>query len=571
MSKDLRARDPYAEAWWIKAMVDGIPPRPAGQPPTDEDTFDVIVVGSGMSGHVAALFLADAGCSVVMLEAASEGGGTTYKSGAGMWVPDNSLMRRKGIAPDRGWAMNHMAKLAHPEDYDPAAERLGLEQRAYELIEAYYENGAKAFDELERLGVGLMDFPSYTGDYPAMIEYHNEIDHGYGAHLSPRTPEGRWGAGFQLVKILSDLADAKGIGLRVDHRVTELLEDADGAVIGVRAATPDGDVELFGRRGVFFGTGGYVHNQKLRDEHWPGRLYGGCPVITSRGDFIELTEKLGVELENMGHGWGTQHPVELMLADGEVAEHVGVYPGDSNLMVNAGGRRVVNEKLIYHERSQVHWERDESGGYPNHLLFLIYDDFVAYDETPTINRWPDPKPGNDWVISGDTFEELAANLDARLASYGERLLDYRLAPDFAEQLAATVDRFNGFARAGVDEDFHRGEREVELDWTGPAHAGNHKNPTMFPLDDGPYHCIILAGSVLDTNGGPKASVDGKVLRADGTPIPGLYAAGNCVASAAGAGYWSGGSTLGPAATFSWLAARSLAQEPTRVVGQGAAV
>jgi predicted oxidoreductase len=77
--------------------------------------------------------------------------------------------------------------------------------------------------------------------------------------------------------------------------------------------------------------------------------------------------------------------------------------------------------------------------------------------------------------------------------------------------------------------------------------------------------VILAGSVLDTNGGPTASVDGRILKRDGTPIPGLYGAGNCVGSAAGAGYWSGGSTLGPAATFSYLAALRLVEEPVREV------
>jgi 3-oxosteroid 1-dehydrogenase len=567
MSKTFDVHNPYnAGAWWEAAIEDGIPPRPQGDPPTDERVFDVVVVGGGMSGHVAALFAADKGKSVVILEAAPEGGGTTYKSGAGMWVPDNSLMREAGKEPNRDWAMKHMAKLAHPEDYDPDAERFGLSERAYELIDAYYDNAAKALDELKRLGLGLTEFPAFTGDFPAMVEYHNELEHGFGAHLSPQTPAGKWGAGLQLIDLLHGLAEDRGIPLWTEHRATEILQDEDGTVIGVRVSTPSGDTQIFARQGVFFGTGGYAHNERLRDQHWRGKLYGSCAVLTSRGDFIELTEDLDVPLENMGHGWGTQHPLDLLLADGEVAEHVGVYPGDSLLMVNNTGRRVVNEKLTYHERSQIHWEKDADGGYPNHLMFIVYDDFVAYDETPTINRWPSPNPENAWVISADTLPELAEKLDAHLAEYGERILNYRLEPEFAEQLAATLERFNEFARKGVDEDFHRGETEVELDWTGPRHADNDKNPTMHPLDDGPYHCVILAGSVLDTNGGPTASVDGQILRRDGTPIPGLYGAGNCVASAAGAGYWSGGSTLGPAATFSYLAAQRLVEEPVRDIG-----
>ncbi len=265
----------------------------------------------------------------------------------------------------------------------------------------------------------------------------------------------------------------------------------------------------------------------------------------------------------MGEGWGTEHPLEQMLIDPQVDQHVGVFPGDSVLMVNAAGRRIVNEKLIYHERSKIHFVRDESGGLPNHLTFLVFDDFIVRDQTSQPNKWPSPDPAEPWVISGRTVGELAAGIDARLESYGERIGAVRLAPDFAVELEATIERFNDFARQGIDEDFHRGETEVEFDWTGPSHAENDKNSTMWPLDDGPYHCIILAGSVLDTNGGPRTSPDGEVLRSDGSPIPGLYGAGNCVASPAGAGYWSGGSTLGPAAVFARHAAHHAVRQAPR--------
>jgi 3-oxosteroid 1-dehydrogenase len=252
-----------------------------------------------------------------------------------------------------------------------------------------------------------------------------------------------------------------------------------------------------------------------------------------------------------------------MLVDPQVDAHVGVFPGDSVLMVNAAGHRVVNEKLIYHERSKIHFERDADGGLPNHLTFLVFDDFIVDDETSQPNKWPSPDPAQPWVISGQTLADLAEAIDARLKDYGDRIGDVRLAGDFATQLEATIDRFNGFARAGRDDDFHRGETDVELDWTGPSHVANDQNPTMWPLDDGPYHCIIFAGSVLDTNGGPPTSPAGEVLRSDGTPIPGLYGAGNCVASPAGAGYWSGGSTLGPAAVFAYHAAHHIARQDQR--------
>jgi hypothetical protein len=227
-------------------------------------------------------------------------------------------------------------------------------------------------------------------------------------------------------------------------------------------------------------------------------------------------------------------------------------------MVNREGVRVVNEKQTYHERSKVHFVRDAAGDLPNHLLFLIYDDFIVEDRTSQPNKWPSPDPGEHWVISGDTLDDLAAAIAARLDRHAERTGGFTLAPGFTAGLAATVARFNAFARRGVDEDFHRGETAVELDWTGPSHRENDKNPTLWPLDDGPYHCIILAGSVLDTNGAPRVDAQGRVLRPDGSAVAGLYGVGNCVSSVAGAGYWSGGSTLGPAVTFGHLTALHLA-------------
>ena len=560
-----QSRNPYRDPWWERVLDLGLPPRPTGAPSSDEDTFDVIVVGGGMAGYVSAIFTREQGGSVVILEAAESAGGTAYKSGAGMWVPDNSIMRARGIPANREWAMHHMARLAYPEAYGANAERMGLGQLEYDLIATYYETGSAVMDKLHELGMGLMEFPSFTGEFEAMVEYHGDTEHGFGAHLAPQQPNGAYGAGVHLIEQLSAIATRLGAELWTGHRVTDAITNDAGEVIGVSAETSSGTSTLYARKGVIFATGGYPHNPELAHEHFPGGLYGSCAVPTARGDFVAIGQRLGAELGNMGEGWGTEHPLEQMLVDREVVEHVGVFPGDSVLMVNAAGHRIVNEKLIYHERSKVHFERDAGGGLPSHLTFLIFDDFIVDDQTSQPNKWPSPQRHEPWVISADTLEGLAQEIDGRLAGYGERVAGVRLAPDFASALAKTVARFNELARGGVDEDFHRGETAVEMDWTGPSHVENDKNPTMWPLDDGPYHCIILAGSVLDTCGGPKTTVDGEVLRADGTTIGGLYGAGNCVASAAGAGYWSGGSTLGPAAAFAYRAALHVAAAPARAL------
>ena len=156
---------------------------------------------------------------------------------------------------------------------------------------------------------------------------------------------------------------------------------------------------------------------------------------------------------------------------------------------------------------------------------------------------------------------LDKNIAARLAQYREQV-NFSLAPDFQQNLEETIQRFNGFAHAGKDLDFHRGERPVELMFNGPNKAGSDKkNSTMLPLSDqGPFYATLIAPGTLDTKGGPRTDTHGRVLDVAGKPIAGLYGVGNCVASASGPAYWAGGATLGPIVTFAYRAANALHKE-----------
>jgi hypothetical protein len=148
----------------------------------------------------------------------------------------------------------------------------------------------------------------------------------------------------------------------------------------------------------------------------------------------------------------------------------------------------------------------------------------------------------------------------------------RLAADFAETLRATIARFNGFAERGVDEDFHRGERPVQLLFNGPvAEDGAGPNPTMHPMSTtGPYFAALVTGGTLDTKGGPKTDSEGRVLDDADEPVRGLYGIGNCVASASGNAYWAGGATLGPIIAFAHRAASAAHAEPARDLTTAAA-
>lgn len=556
----------YDPWWMVMYDVEAMAPRPSATSVSDRDEFDVVVVGSGLAGYTTAILAHDHGASVLMLEAADGAGGTTYKSGAGLWVPDNHLMRERGIRDDRDQVIDYMAQLGHPQDYDPEAERLGLTQHAWDLIVAFHDHAALAVRALADVGVDWMEYPAFHPEkYEAMVSYHYELDRGYGRHIGPRRHDGHAEFGPELIRQLAVAAEARGIELRTGSRVDGLVHDEAGAVVGVTVESEHGPRTVLARQGVVFGTGGFLHDRELCDEHFRGPLYGGCSVSTTRGDFVRIAEELGVPLDGMANGWLTEMPLEQALENRELENHIGMPPGDSTLMVNGHGVRVVNEKSMYHERTMAHWEQDDEGGFPNLFLFVIYDEFLARHPEPWVHRWPDSRPEASWVISGDTLEELAQNIAARVEGLSDRIGGYRVQPSFGAELARTVERFNAMARTGEDTDFHRGESPTAYDWTGPGHPDNDTgNKTLYPLSpEGPYHCFIVCGGVLDTNGGPRANARAQVVDADDRPVPGLYGVGNCVASAAADAYWSGGSTLGPAAAFGYIAAQQVTAEVRR--------
>jgi hypothetical protein len=176
---------------------------------------------------------------------------------------------------------------------------------------------------------------------------------------------------------------------------------------------------------------------------------------------------------------------------------------------------------------------------------------------------PPPGEHDDVVITAPTFAGLAVELAHRLEKLAPWTGGFDLDPAFAAGLAATIDRFDAMARAGRDEDFHRGETPIEEVWAGPPRPGTPTG-TMHPFrSEGPYHCVILGPGALDTKGGPVIDPGARVLTPSGQPIVGLYGAGNCIASPAGQAYWGAGGTIGLALTFGYVAGRNASLEPRR--------
>ena len=238
------------------------------------------------------------------------------------------------------------------------------------------------------------------------------------------------------------------------------------------------------------------------------------------------------------------------------------------IYVDKTGRRVTNEKLAYNESAQVFFNWDPAKSeYPNLVLVAIWDERSQKNSAShEYGRFIVPDGTDDrHVIKGVTLAELTKNIRARVKKYASRIGNMAIADDFEATLKATIDRFNGFAKAGKDSDFHRGERQVELLFNGPAaESPAALNPTMYPISGkGPYYAALLTGGNLDTKGGPVTNPDGQVLDHTGKPITGLYGVGNCVASASARAYWAGGATLGPILAFAYLAANAANREPRR--------
>jgi succinate dehydrogenase/fumarate reductase flavoprotein subunit len=524
---------------------------------------DLVIAGGSLAGFTTALHAHKLGASVIVLEKAAQTGGTARKAVAGMWVPNNRFMQAAGVTDRKEDALAYLARIARPLLFDPGDRWLGLPQWEYELFEAFYDNADTAFRALEAFGVGLeqdADFPDYHMHLP-------EVNAPRGRELFPHNPDGSRGDGATFMAQLAQLVADREIPIHLQHRVAGVILDGSGRVVGVRVQTPDGDIAVRARKAVFFCSGGFTHNEEMRRYYLGGRLVGGCAAFTNEGDFHRIAQRMGIPLVHMDAAYLAPLVLEKMLRRDPAMMGIFAVPGDSLIIVNKFGRRTVNEKAPYQDRTiqMLSWDPHDAE-YPNFLMFAIWDQRTA-------ERFPGgflgafiPGPGDDTshVVQADTLDELATNLDERLRSLGDSARNIRLHQNFTDTLHATIERFNGFARNGTDTDFRRGETPIEITFHGPvADDNHHPSGLMHPLaGHGPYYATILAPGTLDTKGGPRVDTTGRVLGPDNQPIPGLYAVGNSTAAPTGQGYISGGMTFGPIITSSYLAAHAAIHEPS---------
>ncbi|WP_370101552.1 3-oxosteroid 1-dehydrogenase [Streptacidiphilus sp. MAP12-20] len=547
-------------------------------------TYDVVVVGSGAAGMTAALTAAKRGLSVVVVEKAPTFGGSLARSGAGVWIPNNSVILAAGVPDTPELAAAYLAAVVGsdvPADRQAAFLANGPKMVDFVMANSplrfrympgysdYYPelpggmpNGRSMepdqFDgnllgnllgaELANLNPPYLAVPSGTVVFSADYKWLAiAAVNAQGAAVAAETVARAAKAALLGQKPLT-MGQALAAGLRAGLLAANVpvwlntplvdLDVVNGAVTGVVVNRSGSPGLIAARRGVVVGSGGFEHNAAMRAQ------YQQQPVGTdytvgakeNTGDGIQAGQRAGAAVALMDDAWWG--PAVPLPGQAYFCLSERTLPG--SLIINQAGGRFVNEAAPYSDVVHVMYQKNP--GAPDIPAWLIVDQnyrnrYLFRDVAPTL-----PFPSS-WYSAGSvhqawTFDELAGQIGVPAAA-----------------LRATVARFNGFALAGSDPDFRRGVSAYDHYYTDPAVI---PNSCLAPLWLAPFYAIKIVPGDLGTKGGLLTDARARVLDASGRPIPGLHAAGNASAAVMGHSYAGSGSTIGPAMTFGYVAANDIA-------------
>ena len=463
---------------------------------------DVVVVGAGGAGMTAAITAAAEGKSVVILESQSMVGGNSVRATGGMnagktvYQDENEFGESAGVEKTLKTAaekyadnetITALAKTvseqwaayqANPTGYFDSVELMELDTMIGgkgindpELVETLCANSADAIDWLDEHGITLHNVSSFGGASVKRIH-------------RPVNAEGKTvSVGSYMIPLLEENCEKAGVKMMLDTTATEILTDANGAAVGVKATGASGETVTVNAKAVVLASGGFGANLDMVVKYKPelkGFMTTNAPGIQGQG--IEMAQAIGAATVDMDQI--QIHPTVEANTAALITEGL---RGDGAVLINAEGKRFIDEVGTRDVVSAA--EIAQTGSYS----WLVVDQAMA-DASSVIQGYI--KKG--YTVTGETYEELGKAMGVDAAAFAE-----------------TMDKWNGYVEAKNDPDFGR---------------------TSFanPLNTAPYYAVKVTAGVHHTMGGLKINANTEVLNEKGEVIPGLFAAGEVTGGVHGA-------------------------------------
>ena len=463
---------------------------------------DVVVVGAGGAGMTAAITAAAEGKTVVILESQSMVGGNSVRATGGMnagktvYQDENEFGESAGVEKTLKTAaekyadnetITALAKTvseqwaayqANPTGYFDSVELMELDTMIGgkgindpELVETLCANSADAIDWLDEHGITLHNVSSFGGASVKRIH-------------RPVNAEGKTvSVGSYMIPLLQENCEKAGVKMMLDTTATEILTDANGAAVGVKATGASGETVTVNAKAVILASGGFGANLDMVVKYKPelkGFMTTNAPGIQGQG--IEMAQAIGAATVDMDQI--QIHPTVEANTAALITEGL---RGDGAILINEEGQRFIDEVGTRDVVSAA--EIAQTGSYS----WLVVDQAMA-DASSVIQGYI--KKG--YTVTGTTYEELGKAMGVDAAAFAE-----------------TMEKWNGYVEAKNDPDFGR---------------------TSFanPLNTAPYYAVKVTAGVHHTMGGLKINANTEVLNEKGEVIPGLFAAGEVTGGVHGA-------------------------------------
>jgi fumarate reductase flavoprotein subunit len=457
------------------------------------DTFDVAIVGAGTAGLPTAIFAAERGARVVLIDVADRIGGTLHISSGSLAAAGGAHQAARGIEDS-------------PEQHLLEARRINHGTGDGAKLKLWIEEAGATVDWLLQLGLQVGD------DQPSINAAHEPYERA--RIYSP--PKGGLAYIDCLAPVIEELVAAGKISLRLSMRMTGLVTDEDKAVVGVRTLSPDGEAQTVHAKSVVLTTGGYAQSAKYwRELHGLPKKVWANPH--SKGDGLTAARALGARIVHAENFLPTVGGTEDIDAPGAYWIHTRnspVFRAPREIFVNLHGRRFMpedkpgpdrRERIVINQPEMVFW--------------ALLDERIR-TESPPFFLWETEKVEralreHEDFQRADTIEDLA--------------IACALDP---KALRRTVDRYNAGVAAGSDEF----ERQY----------------LPSPIDRPPFYAVKHHGFGVMTFAGIETDENLAVLGADGAPIPNLYAAGEILGGGVLGNAFLGGMMVSSAMTFGRL-------------------